>query len=144
MISTNIDNESQITSAEFVDALLAALACHNRLQIPIEDPTVEYAFSRVLTTLERFLDDPGASDHFKIAVDNIILDLSPDPNTGAWDRMWSALRGRQPISAGMMNPAYKSVHIRIGRADATNLLNEMPEKWRPIIHESADVLSAVM
>src|SRR5882724_10605524 len=71
----------------------------------------------------------------------LLNQISPNPNTGAYDGFWSALRDLQPAYAEVRNPYYLALEFKGAPSIAETAVKELPERWKKIVTKSAEMLS---
>lgn len=133
---------------QFLDALLSQLVIEHRRQIAIGDASVEEAFTEALDRLRAVADDAPRDEEesllFRSEVYDILYSVGPDPYTGHYDRLWSALRERQPGAASMLNPELQSLSIGLSTFDAHKAVGRVPARWRSPLQDVTNTLSAVV
>ncbi|MEK6607851.1 MAG: hypothetical protein AABZ30_09340 [Myxococcota bacterium] len=130
---------------DFCLVLAAQLVLLNRQRIPLGDPRVEEKFAAMVTDLRRrALEAFPRDEDFAHSILNILESISPNPNTGAFDELWSLFRRLQPAPINVRNPLYGALEIGFTRDHAEAELEKAPEAWREIVRSSADRIASVL
>ena len=143
-MNVGIADRGRYSAEEFCKNLLGVLVLSGLYEIPIGDPSVEKAFGRIVRYLESKAQIENDSE-FGLEIYNILKNLSPNSNSGAFDEFWATLRRLQPGTVTISNPHYPSLEIGLSPSLAKmNLRKIADDKWLGLIKYSARELKSAL
>lgn len=132
--------DSRMTLDWFLEKLLTKLVQHRRTALRFDDPSTLSSFRRMVEAIYDSAKGAHASQNHALYKDLLrILDaISPNPNTGAYDGLWLALRELQPDRVQISNPTYKSIEFNIaGSGFRPDTEPVVPPDWFEVVERSA-------
>jgi len=133
------------TVQNFFEGLVAELVVQNKQKLQYEDPELNNALRSLIARLFEHAREQYNQGDRSIAHELLeILDtISPNPNTGAFDGLWSELRDLQPRVAFTLNPQHPALQFKQSQSSAEETIRTIPQPWRKIVSESAQYLVAL-
>ena len=130
---------NRISISQFLEGLISALLLENVKQLSFDDVETNRRMSSLIDSLSDAAKHAYQLGDQQLAYDLfMVLDrISPNPNTGAFDGFWSALRELQPAHAAIHNPLYVALDLKGTNTMASQTIESLPPPWKQIIQKSA-------
>jgi hypothetical protein len=137
------DPAKRFTVGQYCEALICALLVRKKSHLRFDDAETTHALGNLIAKLRADAKEAERAGDTGLTYDLFVLlnQISPNPNTGAYDGFWSALRDLQPAYAEVRNPYYLALEFKGTPSIAETAVKELPERWRKIVTQSAEMLS---
>ncbi len=133
----------RFTVGRYCEALICALLVRRKSHLRFDDAKTTRALGDLIDQLRAEAREAERVGDAGLTYDLFVLlnQISPNPNTGAYDGFWSALRDLQPAYAEVRNPYYLALEFKGTPSIAETAVKELPERWKKIVTQSAEMLS---
>lgn len=134
---------NRISISQFLEGLISALLLEDVKQLSFDDVETNRRMSSLIESLSDAAKQAYQQHDHQLAYDLfMVLDrISPNPNTGAFDGFWFALRELQPAHAAVHNPLYVAIDLKGTNTMASQTIESLPQPWRQIIQRSAQSMA---
>lgn len=140
MADMGVTHTMSVSVRVFCEELVARLVSAGRGRLPFDNPDMAAAMADITTevlTHARLAFSRGFEDLGDDLL-TILDEIAPNPNTGAFDGFWSALRDLQPSHAGVLNPNLDGLRLKNKLSEDTGTLEVGPnEIWSALMDKAA-------